>query len=200
MRDFHVRNRGFSDIAQNLTTFPDGTIAVCRPFNIAPAGIKGANAYGICIEHFGNFDVGGDKMTDEHRKTILFLNAVLCEKFKLPINTESIVYHHWWSAEGEKVFDLKTGKKLQGSPAKSCPGTAFFGGNTVLDAQQHFIPLIKNMKEGEYMMAKDDANKLINTYLKPTWGVAQQKGNKVEMKEANRLANELRKVSGQPVQ
>ncbi|OPA77480.1 hypothetical protein BVG16_13575 [Paenibacillus selenitireducens] len=142
MKSFHINDRGFSDIAQNLTTFPDGMIAVCRPFDVAPAGIKGANSNGICIEHFGNFDIGGDKMTDEHRKTILFLNAVLCKKFKLSISTESVVYHHWWSTDGDKVFNLKTGEKLKGSPSKTCPGTAFFGGNTVLDAQKNFIPLI----------------------------------------------------------
>ena len=29
--------RGFSEIAQNLTTFPDGTVAVCRSFDNKPA-------------------------------------------------------------------------------------------------------------------------------------------------------------------
>src|SRR6187549_1450573 len=36
--------RGFAQIAQNITTFPDGLIAICRPFDVIPAGIKGANA------------------------------------------------------------------------------------------------------------------------------------------------------------
>src|SRR5580700_4050793 len=35
--------RGFSEIAQNLTTFPNGTIAACRAIDTMPAGIKGAN-------------------------------------------------------------------------------------------------------------------------------------------------------------
>lgn len=141
MRSFHVNSRGFSDIAQNITTFPDGMIAVCRPLDIAPAGIKGANANGICIEHFGNFDLGGDQMTQEHRQTIIFINALLCLKFNLPLSTSAIVYHHWW--------DLNTGVRQNGAGVtKTCPGTNFFGGNNVADAEAHFIPLIKKEYAG----------------------------------------------------
>lgn len=43
---FHVAERGFAEIAQNLTTFPDGTVAVCRSLEKIPAGIKGANHAG----------------------------------------------------------------------------------------------------------------------------------------------------------
>src|SRR5687768_17129530 len=39
--------RGFAEIAQNITTYPDGTIAVCRSFDKIPAGIKGANSIGL---------------------------------------------------------------------------------------------------------------------------------------------------------
>ncbi len=125
MKRSHLR-RGFSDIAQNLTTFPDGLIAVCRPLKTVPAGIKGKNTGGICIEHLGNFDAGGDTMTDEHRKTIIWLNAVLCKKFKLEINRNTIIYHHWFAG-------------------KSCPGTNFFGGNSKLNAEANFYPLIRKL-------------------------------------------------------
>lgn len=30
MKNYHVNHNGWSDIAQNLTTFSDGTIALCR--------------------------------------------------------------------------------------------------------------------------------------------------------------------------
>src|SRR4029077_2884612 len=52
MEQFQMLN-GFNQIAQQLTSFPDGTIALGRPFDIIPAGIKGANQFGICIEHLG---------------------------------------------------------------------------------------------------------------------------------------------------
>ncbi|MCP1357743.1 peptidoglycan-binding protein [Aneurinibacillus migulanus] len=134
MRNSHLK-RGFSDIAQNLTIYPDGKIMVCRPFNTAPAGIKGANSTGICIENIGDFDIGGDTMLPEHRESILFVNAILAIRFGLPINTNSIVYHHW--------YDLNTGQRRDGKGAtKTCPGTAFFGGNTVAAASKYFIPLV----------------------------------------------------------
>ena len=82
MEAAHIE-RGFSEIAQNLTTFPDGTVAVCRSFDTIPAGIKGANKNGICIENLGNFDAGQDVMTPEHRDCILKVNSFLCKKFNL---------------------------------------------------------------------------------------------------------------------
>ena len=127
--------RGFEEIGQNITIFPDGLIAICRPLEEAPACIKGANITGICIESVGNFDVGGDKMSEEQKKSIVFVNAVLCKKFKLTPSVDTIVYHHW--------YDLETGKRTNGAGStKSCPGTNFFGGNTVEAANRKFIPLI----------------------------------------------------------
>lgn len=135
MEAFQVQN-GMSQIAQNLTTFPDGSIALCRPFDIIPAGIKGANQLGICIEHLGNFDLGGDTMTEEHKATIVRLNALLCKHFGIQPNTEGIVYHHW--------FDIALGTRTNGTgTVKTCPGTNFFGGNRVEDCEAHFIPLVR---------------------------------------------------------
>jgi uncharacterized protein YraI len=134
MKSSHI-SRGMSDIAQNITIFPDGKVAICRPLNIVPAGIYGQNNHGICIENIGDFDMNRDKMTPEHKEAIILVNAHLCHKFGLTPDTNSIVYHHW--------FDLKTGQRTNGSGnTKTCPGTAFFGGNTVPAAQQYFIPPI----------------------------------------------------------
>jgi len=135
MRDYHVGHNGWSDIAQNFTTFPDGTIATGRPLQAVPVGIKGHNARGICIEHLGNFDAGQDTMTAAHRDTIILINAALCRKFNLTPSIDTIVYHHW--------FDLNTSQRTGGSGVtKTCPGTAFFGGNTEEHARNNFIPLI----------------------------------------------------------
>lgn len=136
MKSFHVNERKFSDIAQNLTTFPDGTIAICRPMDENPAGIKGANTGSICIEHVGNFDKGQDKMTAAQRECIINMNALLARRFKLKLDTNAFVYHHW--------YDLDSGMRKNGAGnTKTCPGTNFFGGNTVAACQANFLPLIQ---------------------------------------------------------
>jgi uncharacterized protein YraI len=136
MKNYHMVTNNWSNIAQTLTTFPDGKVAVCRPLNDVPIGIKGHNSKGICIEHFGNFDIGKDIPSSAHADTIVKLNAMLCHKFSLPVDTDHIVYHHW--------YDLNNGLRLNGKGStKSCPGTAFFGGNKVENANATFIPLIQ---------------------------------------------------------
>ncbi|MGY5342918.1 peptidoglycan recognition protein family protein [Paenibacillus glucanolyticus] len=154
MKRFHVHTNGWSDIGQNVTTFPDGLIAICRSFDTTPAGIKGANTAALCLEHLGNFDVNGDHMTEEHLHTITFINAALCEIFKLPVDTEHIVYHHWYSSTGTKVYNFKSGVQLNGLPTKSCPGSNFFQGNSVLQAHKSFIPLVREAYNN--FTAKDD--------------------------------------------
>jgi uncharacterized protein YgiM (DUF1202 family) len=150
MRDYHVGHNGWSDIAQTFTTFPDGTIATGRSLQAIPVGIKGHNARGICIEHLGNFDQGQDEMTDAQRETILLINAALCRKFNLTPSIDTIVYHHW--------FDLNTSQRTGGSGVtKTCPGTAFFGGNKEEDARANFIPLIsKKLKDLSGEVSVDD--------------------------------------------
>ncbi len=136
MEESHVVDRGFSEIAQNLTSFPDGTVAVCRPFDRIPAGIKGANQTGICLENLGNFDSGRDRMEESQRDAILGINALLCRKFGLAPSDQTIVYHHW--------YDLNTGRRTGGAGStKTCPGSAFFGGNSIQSALDDFIPGIE---------------------------------------------------------
>lgn len=143
MRNYHVQVRGWSDIGQNLTTFPSGNIGLCRPIDTTPAGILGANAGAICIENLGNFDAGKDSMTDEQKKTIVFLNAILCLKFNLTPVRSQIVYHHWFDRTGKPFPDDKINNGQVGvNEQKTCPGTAFFGTNTITSAEANFFPLI----------------------------------------------------------
>ena len=142
MRHVHINDRKWSDIGQHITTFPSGNIALCRPIDLIPAGIRGANTGSICIEHFGNFDIGADKMTTSHRQTIIRLNAILCKKFQLQPNSKTIVYHHWYDQKGTRFTDNKINQGQVGNEQKSCPGTAFFGGNTIDAAEENFFPLI----------------------------------------------------------
>ena len=41
MEDYHINEMGWSNISQQLTTFPDGKVAVGRPFDTPPEGSFG---------------------------------------------------------------------------------------------------------------------------------------------------------------
>lgn len=143
MRSYH-KGVGYSDIAQNFTIFPDGTILTGRSLNVAPAGIVGANTNGICIENVGNFDKGGDTMRESQKDAIIMVTAALLKKFNLtPEN--GVTYHAWWTANGTSLGDYK-----QGCSCKTCPGTAFFGGNTRKAFTNNLLPLLKQAMNGKY--------------------------------------------------
>ncbi|WP_170314892.1 peptidoglycan recognition protein family protein [Saccharibacillus brassicae] len=140
MRTSHLK-RGFDDIAQQLTTFPDGKIgySIKRPFNKAPAGIKGDNANGLCIENIGNFNSGGDTLSAEQKKTIIHLYACLAEKLKLSVNAKHITYHCWWTADGTYIGDYDIKRS-----AKTCPGDKWWGdGHSLAAAKKNFLPQIQ---------------------------------------------------------
>lgn len=82
--------RGFAENAQNLTTFPDGTVVVCRALDKILAGAKGGNTGGICIVHLENVDTGQDQMTTAQRDYAVQLNALLCRKVSLTSSTDTI--------------------------------------------------------------------------------------------------------------
>ncbi len=140
MMNFHINEMGWDNIAQNITTFPDGTIAISRPLHLPPEGSIGAkaNSNGLSIEHIGNFDIGNDQMTVEQKETIVHITALLCIKFELTPSIDTITYHRWWDMRtGERVLD--DGESFQ---VKTCPGTGFFGGNTTASAKTYFYPLV----------------------------------------------------------
>jgi len=137
MRDYHVKTRNFNDIAQTFTIFPDGKICTGRDINSAPAGIYGANSTGICIECIGNFDKGGDVMTDAQKNAIIGAVKTLLDKFGLNAKT-GVTYHAWWTSGGTSL-----GTYVKGKSAKTCPGTNFFGGNTREAYEKHLMGLIE---------------------------------------------------------
>lgn len=173
MRDYHVNNAGYADIAQNFTVFPDGTICTGRSMNVAPAGCRGANTNGICIENLGNFDVGGDKMNAAQKDVIVRMAAALLKKFKLSPET-GITYHAWWTDD-----DKSLGTYVASRSCKTCPGTAFFGGNTRASYDKNLKPLIVKAMNGTYNVpvkeeeevTQEQFNKMMDTYLA---GLAKQ--------------------------
>lgn len=135
MANHQILTNGWNNIGQHFTIFPDGTILTGRSLELTPACIFGQNANAICIENFGNFDLGKDMMTRLQESAIVQVTSLLCNKFNIPINTNHIVYHHW--------FNLSNGIRNNGTKNnKSCPGASFFSGNKVEDCQQYFLPLI----------------------------------------------------------
>lgn len=137
MRDYHVKIRGFADIAQQFTIFPDGKICTGRNINKIPAGIKGANTGAICIECLGNFDKGGDAMSDVQKDAIVGVVKILLERFGIDAKT-GVVYHAWWTSGGTSL-----GTYVKGKSVKTCPGTNFFGGNTREAFEKNLLPLLK---------------------------------------------------------
>lgn len=136
MKKYHVQVKGWLDIGQHLSIFPDGSIVTGRALNSTPACIVNRNSGAICIENLGNFDAGQDKMHPVQADAIVSVVANILRRFGIsPASDNSIVYHHW--------FDLKSGARVGGGPnTKSCPGTAFFGGNSEAAAKAGFIPLV----------------------------------------------------------
>ena len=149
MKSYHL-SIGYSDIAQNLTIFPDGQIMTGRSLNVAPAGCVGANSNGICIENIGNFDVGGDTMAEAQKTAIVRATAALLKKFGLNPET-GVTYHGWWTASGQSL-----GTYIAGRSCKTCPGTAFFGGNTRASYDLNLKPLIQAAMNGTYQSQEDD--------------------------------------------
>lgn len=138
MKHYHVNNNGWSDIGQHFSIFPDGVILTGRPLNKSPACILNANSGAICIESVGNFDVGGDTMRPAHADAIFLVTAALLKKIGIQNPTKSnVVYHHWYDGSGALVY--------HNSGQKSCPGTAFFGGNQLSDFNAHFLPRLKQV-------------------------------------------------------
>lgn len=138
MKWWHTNQNGWDDIAQHITTFPDGKLMLGRSFDVDPIGIRGANTGAICVEHVGNFDNGNDLMSSEHSLCILKLNKILASKFNLPIDINHFVFHHW--------YDRTTGKRTGGlGNTKSCPGTDFYYGNSE-ESGELFLNLVIGMQ------------------------------------------------------
>jgi uncharacterized protein YgiM (DUF1202 family) len=149
MKHHHVNHNGWSDIGQHFSTFPDGSIVTGRSMELSPACIYGQNANAVCIENLGDFDKGKDAMTAAQKQTIIRMAAKLCGKYNLAVNTNSIVYHHW--------FNLATGERNNGTKNnKSCPGTNFFGGNKVADCAANFLPFVKKQLQGVVVVTTTD--------------------------------------------
>ena len=143
--------------AQHFNVFPDGKITTGRSLNSNPIGITGWNTGAICVEIYGNFDKGQDTMTSAQKKAVIALFGELCKKFNLTPSASTIRYHAWFTSGGTYLGDYKAGQSR-----KTCPGTAFFGGNTMSAFKKNFLPEIKKYINGE--TEKKDETTTVGVY------------------------------------
>lgn len=145
-QQYHKKTNGWGDIAQHFTIFPNGAIVTGRKLsNTTAIGIKGWNSNKICIEIYGNFDKGKDKMTKEQKEAVITVYGELCKKFKITPSISTIRCHAWFTAGGTYLGDYNKSKS-----AKTCPGTNFMGfGNSKAAIRDNFIPLIQNYISGK---------------------------------------------------
>ena len=141
-------------IAQHLNIFPDGKITTGRNLNSTPIGIRGWNTGAICIEIYGCFDKGKDKMTSAQKKAVIYLYGELCKRFKIKPSTSTIRPHCWFTAGGTYL-----GKYDVNKSAKTCPGTAFWGKGCSKDGFAWFIMDVKNYVEGKKEEPKKEETK-----------------------------------------
>ena len=138
-------------IAQHFNVFPDGKITTGRNLNSTPIGIRKWNEHAICIEIYGCFDKGKDIMNDAQKKAVIYLYAALAKRFDIPVNTNHIRPHCWFTAGGTYL-----GKYDAPRSAKSCPGTNFMGFGTSPEGFAKFIKLVKNHVAGKDDKKDDD--------------------------------------------
>lgn len=141
-------------IAQHFNVFPDGKITTGRNLNSTPIGIRGWNTGAICIEIYGCFDKGKDKMTSAQKKAVIYLYGELCKRFKIKPSTSTIRPHCWFTAGGTYL-----GKYDVNKSAKTCPGTAFWGKGCSKDGFAWFIMDVKNYVEGKKEEPKKEETK-----------------------------------------
>lgn len=141
-------------IAQHLNIFPDGKITTGRNLNSTPIGIRGWNTNAICIEIYGCFNKGKDKMTEAQKKAVIYLYGLLCKRFNIPVDISHIRPHCWFTAGGTYL-----GKYIPSRSAKKCPGTNFWGYGCSPEGFAHFIKDVKNYVDDKKAEPKKEETK-----------------------------------------
>lgn len=112
MKNYHIK-QGYGDIAQHITTYPDGTILIGRDFSKRPVSIANRNTGAFAMEMVGNFDYFRDIITVEQRQITLELI-----KYFRPKGVE-IAFHRDYSS-------------------KTCPGTSLDKAG-LIDASNYYL-------------------------------------------------------------
>lgn len=152
-------------IAQHFNIFPDGYITSGRSLSNNPIGIRGWNDNAICIEIYGDFDKGKDTMVKVQKDAVIALVGELCKRFKITPSENTIRYHAWFTSKGTYL-----GTYVAGKSGKTCPGTNFFGGNTMDTYKKNFLPAIQAyLKHGSVDIEDENSSAVtVNKMVKVT--------------------------------
>ncbi len=117
MRNHHVKERGFSDIAQHLTIDPAGGLWTGRDFSLPPASSRGQNgdrtSGPFMIEIVGDFDVGRDVLLGSQLETVKKVTAAVLKAAGLDATHVNIVPHSRFRTKTCPGSSLSTGENVQ---------------------------------------------------------------------------------------
>lgn len=167
---FHAITQNWGDIAQHATIDPDGYIWEGRSLLEAPASAVGYNDPDPDRIHPFMFEMIGNFDVGAEKLE----GAQLASAVKLTSQIAAM----WKLPDSQILFHREM------NPAKTCPGSSV--------SKAAFLELVRDWRDVDMNAA--DANKIISTWLSPAWFAATTKAEKDEI---HRLANELRKASGQ---
>lgn len=171
--------RGFSDIAQHATIDPDGYIWDGRSLLQPPASATNYNdsdddrVHPFMFEMIGQFDVGRENLEGAQLAAAAGLSRAVIDLF----GSRPVLHR--------EMTDKKT-----------CPGSSIKKDWFLAEIAKARIIKVDPPPEVKPKMDPKDANKII-TFLQAGYNATEDKEAKAEFK---RLANELRKASGQPTQ
>ena len=120
MRNYHVKERQFRDIAQHLTIDPAGGLWLGRDWNLPPASSLGVDASTkipvngteragpFMIEMVGDFDEGKDRLEGAQYDAVIATLTAICGRF------------------GLEASSIRAHTAMQ--HGKSCPGSTLYAG------------------------------------------------------------------------
>lgn len=135
MKRFHIETNGWSDIGQHVTLLPDGRFVTGRPFNQAPASIKGFNSGAFAVEMIGDFDIGKDVLQGPQRDSIIGLAR-------------------WFNQRGKYI------RFHRENASKSCPGTGIDKTLFMAEVEGKALTLKKGIKSEEVRQLQENLIKL----------------------------------------
>lgn len=162
MRDYHVNDNGWSDIAQHLTLFPDGKWLMGRDFNKTPASIANHNTGAFMIEMVGDFDVGNDTLEGEQLNSILEFSKFFKNQFNIEIRFHR-EYASWKSCPGSSIDKAEFLEQID-SFGEDLSDKEFYANqilSKVTDYPERWIPGKEKLKE---IATSGDCNKDLQIY------------------------------------